>query len=343
MSLLHQYIERASKAVKTETFFGDRMIRFLYSRALENAPSLYNLISAKRTSRLLAYLNYDFPFRTPENAGLKNIDLRECAEPHSTNGARAFFERKIRYWECRPLGGSLHSVLSPADSKVLNGSLKEHSLLYIKEKFFSIEELLGAEKSSWIHAFTDGDFAIFRLTPEKYHYNHTPVAGEVVDFYKIAGRCHSCNPYALMALPSPYCKNERFVTVIDTDIPGGTGVGLVAMIEVVALMIGNIVQCYSEERYDSPQPIEIGMFLRKGQPKSLYRPGSSTDILLFQKDRVEFCTDLIENLHRRGVQTRFSSGLHGRPLVETEVMVRSEIACALQSANYRNLNGRQME
>jgi phosphatidylserine decarboxylase len=41
----------------------------------------------------------------------------------------------------------------------------------------------------------------------------------------------------------PYSKNKRVVTIIDTDVEGGTGIGLVAMIEVVALMIGDIVQC----------------------------------------------------------------------------------------------------
>jgi hypothetical protein len=33
--------------------------------------------------------------------------------------------------------------------------------------------------SPWLPAFDRGDFAIFRLTPDKYHYNHVPVSGEV--------------------------------------------------------------------------------------------------------------------------------------------------------------------
>ena len=52
-------------------------------------------------------------------------------------------------------------------------------------------------------------------------------------------------PGAVVALVTPYSKNSRVVTIIDTEVPGGTGVGLVAMIEVVALMIGEVVQCYS--------------------------------------------------------------------------------------------------
>jgi len=99
----------------------------------------------------------------------------------------------------------------------------------------------------------------------------------------------------------------------------------VAMIEVVALMIGDIVQCYSATGYDNPQPVVKGMHLAKGCPKSLYRPGSSTDILLFQQGTVTFSEDLRQNVGRWDVRSRFSSGL-GRPLVETDVKVRSTIA-----------------
>lgn len=104
--------------------------------------------------------------------------------------------------------------------------------------------------------------------------------------------------------------------------------GLVAMIEVVALMIGEIVQCYSPEGYEHAQSMMPGMPLKKGQPKSLFRPGSSTVVLLFQPGRVGFSEDLILNQLRDGIPSRFSAGF-GRPLVETEVQVRSSVARAL--------------
>jgi phosphatidylserine decarboxylase len=99
------------------------------------------------------------------------------------------------------------------------------------------------------------------------------------------------------------------------------------MIEVVALMIGDIVQAYSCHGYDAPQTVERGMFLEKGQPKSLYRPGSSTDILIFQQGRVSFAEDLLSNMRQPGVSSRFTHGF-GIPLVETDVRVRSLIASA---------------
>jgi phosphatidylserine decarboxylase len=100
------------------------------------------------------------------------------------------------------------------------------------------------------------------------------------------------------------------------------------MVEVVALMIGDIVQCYSERGYEEPQEVVAGMFIEKGRPKSLYRPGSSTDILIFQKGRVEFAGDLRENQRRTDVASRFSHGFQ-QSLVETDIRVRSLLATAV--------------
>jgi phosphatidylserine decarboxylase len=96
------------------------------------------------------------------------------------------------------------------------------------------------------------------------------------------------------------------------------------MIEVVALMIGGIEQCYSEERYDRPRAVRPGMFVKKGQPKSLYHPGSSLDILFFEHGRMHFCEDILTNRFRPGVKSRLSHGF-GQSLVETDVRVRSTI------------------
>jgi phosphatidylserine decarboxylase len=219
------------------------------------------------------------------------------------------------------------TITSPADSRMVLGSFDEADALFIKGKFFDFEELLGVLNREWINAFEGGDFAVFRLTPDKYHYNHCPVSGEVVDFYAMEGRYAPCNPSALVRLAEPYSKNYRVVTIIDTDLRGGTGAGLVAMVEVAAMMVGDIVQAYSDDYYDNPREMKKGMHLLKGQPKSLFRPGSSTVVLLFQKGKVAFQDDLLINQHR-DIQSRYSTGL-GRPLVETEVMVRSGIAYAV--------------
>ncbi len=252
-------------------------------------------------------------------------------QPGKLGTFRKIFERQIRYWECRPMPIQPEMVVAPADSKVVLGSLSDQSALFLKEKFFHFEELVGRTGRNGFQLSRNGDFAIFRLTPEKYHYNHTPVAGIVEDLYEIPGGYDSCNPGAVVNVVTPYSKNKRVVTIIDTDVPRGSQVGLVAMIEVVALMIGDIVQVYSEVKYEDPRPVERGMFVKKGSPKSLFRPGSSTDVVLFQHRRIRFAEDLIRNMYRQGVQSRFSTGF-GRSLVETDLKARSLIAVAVGEA-----------
>lgn len=334
MELTHQYIERGSGRVCDEPLFGDRVIRWLYHPVREKAPQLFRLLTGTQTTRLLGFFNYDIGLATKVLGNARflreaGVNSAECLEPlESLDTARKVFERKIRYWCYRPMPENPQAVISPADARVIVGSLDEASTLEIKGKFFAFEELLSKDRQAWQEVFRGGDYALFRLTPDKYHYNHTPVAGRVVDYYRIDGSFHSCNPEAIVTETTPFSKNQRVVTVIDTDVDGGTGVGKVAMLEVVALMIGGIDQCYSEQRYDDPQPIKVGMFLQKGCPKSLYRPGSSTDVLLFEPGRVNFASDLLNNRVRCDVQSRFTAGF-SKPLVETDIQVRSLLATAV--------------
>lgn len=329
--MTHQYIERGSGRIVTEQLYGDRMINFLYNRARENTGSFFKALTSSRSSKLLGFFNYDLPYflgmcNSKHIIQALDIDIDECIDSlEQLNSPRKIFERKINYWEKRSMPDDPAAVVSPADSKMLVGSFENESQLFIKEKFFHFDELIGPEKKDWLQTFSKGSYAIFRLTPEKYHYNHAPVSGKVVDIYELDGIYHSCNPGAVIVASTPYSKNKRVVTIIDTQVPNGTGVGLVAMIEIVALMIGDILQCYSKTHYLNPQNVTRGMFLQKGQPKSLYRPGSSLDVLIFQKDSVTFCDDIVSNMNHPNVKTRFSKAF-GRPVVETEVKVRSHIA-----------------
>jgi phosphatidylserine decarboxylase len=327
---LHQYVERDTGRVCTEEPFGDWIIKHLYSKEREENSLLFRLLGSRWVSDLVRCVNYDFPWG-PRISGLQDfldrcrIDFEECAgAPEQLNNARRVLERKIRYWTCRPMVADPRAILSPVDARVLMGSLSDTSSLFLKGKFFDLNELLRPDKERWVRAFIGGDYLICRLTPEKYHYNHMPVAGRVVDIYENVGSYHSCHPEAVIALATPFSKNKRVVTVIDTDTDGGTAIGLVAMIEVVALMIGEIVQCYSETQYLDLRSVQRGMFLRKGCPKSLYRPESSTTVLLFQENRIDFAPDLLRNLYRQDVWSRFSDGF-GKSLVETDLKVRSTI------------------
>ena len=330
-SINHQYIDRNTSSVVTESLVADEMVQQIYSTIREDYPKLFRALVSPQFSKFLGFINYDL-YIGAKSVGVRKmihnlrIDMSECIEPPEFfNTTRKIFERKINYPVFRPMQTEKGVVAAPADSRILIGSFRTQSALFIKEKFFSYAELIGTGKPAWRDDFRNGDFAIFRLTPDKYHYNHLPVSGEVVDFYEIRGLCHSCNPGAVIREATPFSKNTRVVTVIDTDKRGGDGIGLVCMIEVTALMIGEVKQCYSTHWYDDPVSVETGLFVEKGQPKSRYLPGSSVTILIFQENRIQFSEDLLNNLGRQDATSRFSKFL-GHPLVETDVQVRSAIA-----------------
>jgi phosphatidylserine decarboxylase len=326
----HQYIERTTGNVVQEQLLADSLINALYSPALEKAPLLSRMASSRYVSQVLGYLNYDNLVSSRATGMLRF--LRQSGIPLSEfvgnlsdyDTARKIFERQIRYWTCRPMPQAPRAVVCPADARALIGSMEQTSGLYLKQKFFSFPELLG-EASAWHSSFQNGDYAVFRLTPEKYHYTHSPVSGRVLDIYSVEGRYYSCNPNAAVQVITPFSKNRRVITILDSDCPDGSKVGRVAMIEVVALMVGQIEQRYSEHRYENPRPVEQGMFLKAGAPKALFRPGSSTVVLLFQAGRISFAPDLAENQRRSGVQNRFALTL-GEPVTETDVAVRSLLA-----------------
>ena len=132
---------------------------------------------------------------------------------------------------------------------MLLGSFEDDSLLSSRKSFSNSPNFWGLRESCGWNPFR-GEICRLSIDTDKYHYNHTPVAGRVLDIYELSGDYHSCNPQAVVSLITPYSKNKRVVTILDTDTPGGTGVGLVAMVEVVALMVGDILQCYSSRNYD---------------------------------------------------------------------------------------------
>src|SRR5262245_29933694 len=106
---MHQYVTRETGQVITEQLFGDRVVRFLYSQARENAGILFRALTSRRVSGWLAFLQFDLPL-APRLLGnrrfLRNCGVRveECIEaPERLATPRQIFERRIRYWECRPM------------------------------------------------------------------------------------------------------------------------------------------------------------------------------------------------------------------------------------------------
>ncbi len=320
----HQYIDRATGQVVTESLRGDGALRLLYGTVREHTPSVFKALTSARSSRLLAWWNFDSWLGAQLTGSARflaerGIDRSECVAPERLKTWREVFERQIRYWEVRPMPSDHQVVVSPADARAL--VLEAGDPVFVKEKFFSLPELVGDEAA---HRVRGGSVVVLRLTPERYHYTHAPVAGVVTARRVVDGVFHACNPSAVVVEVTPYSKNRRVVTVIDTDVAGGSQVGQVVLVEVVALMVGALVSCASHHRYEAPTPLEVGHWVTRGAPLSLFRPGSSSVVVAFEPGRVAIDGDLLEHQRRLDVESRFSRGF-GEALVETEVRVRQSL------------------
>ena len=150
----HHYVKRDSGQICTERPIGDWIVNYLYSKKREEVPFVYQLLGSQWFSGFLGWVNYDFPLGqniTGIRRFLKNcaIVLGECLDrPEELDSARKIFERRIRYWQCRPITEDPMAVVSPSDSRLLVGSFKDTSALFLKGKFFDYEELLGPNKTS---------------------------------------------------------------------------------------------------------------------------------------------------------------------------------------------------
>jgi phosphatidylserine decarboxylase len=335
--LAHQYVERYRNTVSNEVLLADQVISFLYHRSREEPHFLLSSLASGRLTNALAFWQFDRPLRNPKRTieyAAHRLMIRESEAVRDFGGMRTLrelFERQIRYWAVRPLPESPTTIVSPADGKLLPFDAFATDMLPVKSKFIRVDELLGGINPWSSHSRFDESSmtrvagAIVRLTPDVYHYTHSPVAGCVVRHEVIEGKFHSCNPTALVRFPGSYAVNRRTLTVYDTDVENGSGVGRVAQVDVAAMMIGQMQSCFSTDCYENPRQMVVGDFVPRGVPVSLFRPGSSTSIVLWDGSRTAVSRELIANSKRSDLRSRFSDWL-GQPWVETQVAVRQAIS-----------------
>jgi phosphatidylserine decarboxylase len=327
---LHQYVSRYSSVAVDESLLADRVIRFLYAREREDPNLLQRALASPKVTQWLAHWEFDRCLTDPTRR-IEQIAARMSINTDEIVGGvspmrtmRDLFERKIRFWDVRPLPAKSNGIVSPADGKALPFLANDDAALPIKEKFIGVNELLG-QANPWVLGASDIAGVIVRLTPDVYHYTHTPVAGRVVSHQLIEGAFHSCNPLAATRLRNSYPRNRRAVTVYDTDVPNGSGVGTVVQVDIAALMIGQIVSCYSECKYEHPAALRRGQWVERGMPVSLFRPGSSTSVILWHGSRAKVASDLVSNSARAHLRSRFSDWLQSA-WVETALQVRQSIS-----------------
>lgn len=293
MSQPIEFWNRETGRMETEEVFGERWIKLAY----RSAPGLWltrRLLTQPWISRAYGWLQSQ-PFSARKIDTFVNrykIDMEQFEDVpfHSFND---FFIRPFKPGR-RPFASD-HALPAFAEGRYfVFQDIQDDTLLPIKGT--NIDPLHLLDDTGMAQHFLGGSCVIARLCPVDYHRFHFPDAGVILQEKKINGVLHSVNPIALEAEEEVFLRNERFVTLIDSE-----KFGKVAYVEVGALCVGKIVQTYA------PEGKRVGSRVVRGQEKGYFLFGGSTVVALFQKGRIQFDEDVLLR-SREAIETYLKLG-----------------------------------
>lgn len=187
-----------------------------------------------------------------------------------------------------PLEASLMGAFAEARYLAFE-SLHASDALPVKGLRLAASDVLGATPGK--ERFEGGPCLLARLCPVDYHRFHYPDDGRTAHWHREKGLLHSVNPAAFRRRPDVFLSNERQVSLLETH-----NFGMLAYVEVGALMVGKIVPTHPLER----------PFLR-GQEKGYFLFGASTVIVYGEKGAWKPSDDLL--LHSaEGLETLVELG-----------------------------------
>lgn len=174
-----------------------------------------------------------------------------------------FFIRKLKE-EARPLNFETDTIVSPVDGVIEKcGIVTEDCVMTVKEKNYSIEEMLG--RKDMAERFAGGTYVLLYLSPSHYHRIHSPVDGTVLESYSLGKKSFPVNRLGLKYGKGVLAKNFRTVTLLQH------GRTKIAMVKVGAMFINSVVVTNKNSEW------------KKGEEAAYFSFGS-TVLLFFEKD-----------------------------------------------------------
>ena len=279
------YIDRKTGQKCIEKVFGHQALSFLYGGSFFSRILLPLIARFPYASQLYGYLQK----KEKSTKGIRpfiqayEIDESEFLESHFKT-FNEFFIRKLKP-EVRPI--VKRGLAMPADGRYL--VYPQFDRFSIKGQSFSLKEFL--QSLSLANRYAEGSMVIARLCPSDYHRFHFPCAGIPSAACLINGLLYSVNPIALRKRISIFWENKRVITEIESE-----EYGTILYVEIGATSVGTILQTYTPNR-----PVQ------KGEEKGYFEFGASCIVLFFEKNRVRFDADLVENT-KNGLETRANFG-----------------------------------
>jgi phosphatidylserine decarboxylase len=209
-----------------------------------------------------------------------NIEEAKTADIATYRSFNAFFTRQLRE-DIRPVADGDVTV-SPVDGAISQlGQIESGQIVQAKGRQYSVLELLAGDQQL-AQQFENGQFATIYLSPRDYHRIHMPQTGKLKSMTYIPGKLFSVNPRTARAVPNLFARNERVVTVFETDN------GPMVLVLVGAIFVGSMETVWQGQitpdygkkiehwHYEDEQAITI----QKGDEMGRFNMGSTVVLLM---------------------------------------------------------------
>jgi phosphatidylserine decarboxylase len=256
-------------------------------------------------SQISAYLQYIYPQHLlTELAGqlansptpwLKNYLISNFVRSYRVDMSSALIENPLQYAtfndfftrklkpELRPIAQD-PEIASPVDGKVAQiGVIKDQQLLQAKNFYYDLKTLLGND-AALAETFNGGSYTTLYLAPHNYHRIHMPLTGTLQKAIFVPGKLFSVNQKTSHVIPQLFTRNERLISVFDTEA------GPMAVILVGAIIVGSIQMIWQDQAFRASIVTSLptnAITLAKGTELGLFKLGS-TVILLFGKNKISW-------------------------------------------------------
>ncbi|WP_371187750.1 archaetidylserine decarboxylase [Thalassotalea maritima] len=225
-----------------------------------------------------------------------NIDMSEAKLENAEDFAtfNDFFTRELKDG-LRPISADSKEICFPVDGTISQqGDIVNNQIIQAKGFNYSLETLLGGDANT-AAPFQGGKFSTIYLAPKDYHRIHMPIAGTLREMIFVPGDLFSVNPLTAENVPNLFARNERVVTIFDTEI------GPIALVLVGATIVASIETVWAGtiapsggkalQRWHYPAAGEPGAItLEKGAEMGRFKLGSTT-VCCFPKGAMDFVKD----------------------------------------------------
>ncbi len=215
-----------------------------------------------------------------------NIEEAITSDIGAYSSFNAFFTRQLRE-NVRPVAQG-DVVVSPVDGVISQlGQIKEGQIVQAKGRQYTVLELLAGDQPL-AQYFENSQFATIYLSPRDYHRIHMPLTGKLKSMTYIPGKLFSVSPRTARAVPRLFARNERVVTVFETDR------GPMVLVLVGAIFVGSmetvwqgqITPDYGKKIEHWDYQNEKAITIQKGDEMGRFNMGSTVVLLMPQQSEL---------------------------------------------------------